>query len=230
MALALQVPARASSLDDAQAAFDQGDYKNALSMWQRLSSHEPAASYRIGSAYESGSGVDIDYDQAQQWYLKAAEQGYAPAQEKVGSFYHFGLAGRRDDALAAQWQEKAAAQGFAEAEYDLGVYYEQGAGVARDASQAVVWFKRAAQQGHVMALSELATLYATGSGAAKDPVAGMALLNIARGLASDTERDMIDDQIDLLEQQASLSHEQIERAAGIAKQWKKGAPLPSPSP
>ncbi len=220
--------ALASPLDDAQTAFERGDYQKALSIWTLLAAKEPEAGYRIGFAYEGGSGVELDYGKAAEWYRRAAEQGYAPAEARLGSFYHFGLAGEQDDSLAAQWQKKAAAQGFTEAQYNLGVYYEQGAGLSRDPSQAADWYKMAAQHGHIMALSGLAGLYLSGDGVAKDPVASVTLLDIARQLGSGIDRESIDEQMALITQQQSLSSTQLQQAADLAKRWKKGEPLPLP--
>lgn len=40
--------------------------------------------FELGLAYEKGDGVSQDYQKASDWYLKAAEQGYAEAQYNLG--------------------------------------------------------------------------------------------------------------------------------------------------
>lgn len=46
--------------------------------------------YNIGTLYQLGYGVDIDYKVAFSWYLKAAEQEYLKAQYNVGFLYYSG--------------------------------------------------------------------------------------------------------------------------------------------
>lgn len=43
----------------------------------------PEAQIKLGEMYEEGHGVGKDYDTAQQWYEKAAAQGYGEAEEKL---------------------------------------------------------------------------------------------------------------------------------------------------
>ena len=40
--------------------------------------------------YETGRGVERDYAEAAKWYLKAAEQGFAPAQNHLAMMYYSG--------------------------------------------------------------------------------------------------------------------------------------------
>jgi len=43
----------------------------------------PEAQVKLGEMYEEGHGTPQDYDKAQQWYQKAADQRYAPAKKKL---------------------------------------------------------------------------------------------------------------------------------------------------
>ena len=52
-----------------------------------------------------------DPAQARHWYLKAAEQGNASAQNNLGWMYLRGEGVARDAAQARVWFEKSAAQG-----------------------------------------------------------------------------------------------------------------------
>ena len=61
--------------------------------------------------YENGQGVAKDYRQALLWYQKAANQGYAVAQQNLGLMYADGLGVAQDFKQARFWFEKAAAQG-----------------------------------------------------------------------------------------------------------------------
>ncbi|KAF9092924.1 hypothetical protein BGX29_007236 [Mortierella sp. GBA35] len=56
-----------------------------------------------------------DYRAAAEWYLKAANQGHAMAQNNLGALYHQGRGVPLDQAKAIDWYLKAANQGSAQA-------------------------------------------------------------------------------------------------------------------
>ena len=80
-----------------------------------------AEQYQLGLPSEFGLRQQcIDQVAALAWYRKAADQGYAKAQERMGVFYHAGLGGvKKDLATARTWYEKAAAQNEPSALYRL---------------------------------------------------------------------------------------------------------------
>jgi len=80
---------------------------------------------------------------------KAAEQGYAKAQDKLGEMYQFGNGVAQDYEEAIKWYRKAAEQGDKLGQYDLGIMYENGYGVAKDKSMAIEWYRKAAKQGQI---------------------------------------------------------------------------------
>ena len=50
-------------------------------LWKSANHGEPHAQTMVGDLYRNGSQ---DYEEAMKWYLKAAEQGYAEAQNSYG--------------------------------------------------------------------------------------------------------------------------------------------------
>ena len=58
--------------------------------------------------YHAGQGVPQDYAQAVKWYRKAAEQGYAKAQNNLGVMYRIGQGVPQDYAQAHMWFTLAA--------------------------------------------------------------------------------------------------------------------------
>lgn len=62
-------------------------------------------------ARQHGAGVQQNYADAVQWYLKSAEQGQAKAQNSLGRMYAGGVGVEQDDLLAHMWFSLAAAQG-----------------------------------------------------------------------------------------------------------------------
>src|SRR6476620_9993779 len=76
--------------------------------------------------YDKGEGVMKDHAEAAKWYLKAAKQNYAEAQNSLGVCYLNGAGVAKHAVEAVKWFRKAAEQNFAVAQYNLGVCYEQG--------------------------------------------------------------------------------------------------------
>jgi TPR repeat protein len=61
--------------------------------------------------YSNGRGVPQDYKQAVEWYRKAAEQGYEPAQFNLGLMYENGRGVTQDFVQAHKWVNLAATTG-----------------------------------------------------------------------------------------------------------------------
>ena len=59
----------AGPLEDAEAAYDRGDYATALQLYTPLAAQgNAAAQNNLGWMYENGQGVPKDYDEAVKWY------------------------------------------------------------------------------------------------------------------------------------------------------------------
>jgi hypothetical protein len=64
------------------AAFEKGDYAEALKEWRPLADQGDAeAQYRLGRMHEKGWGTTKDFDAALRWYRLAAEQGHEEAKK-----------------------------------------------------------------------------------------------------------------------------------------------------
>jgi len=97
-------------------------------------------------------------------YLRAAEQGSAPAQFYLSMMYNSGYGVPQNHAEAVKWLLKAAEQDIAQAQNNLGGMYNSGLGVPPDYAEAVKWFRKAAMQGDVAAQKNLAAKYVNGQG------------------------------------------------------------------
>jgi len=110
----------------------------------KAQSGEPVAQYLLALIYDQGRLLPRDRESSRQWMLKAAEQGYVPAQVGLGEMY---LANARTGPVpdypdAERWLRMAATQGDAEAQFWLGAGYERGFfGVIdyREASSGCKW-------------------------------------------------------------------------------------------
>jgi len=94
----------AQPLEDARAAYERGDYVEALRLFRLLADqHYAAAQNALGVMYQNGRGVPQDYAEAVKWYRKAAEQGYAHAQYNLGVMYSDGRGVSQDYIAAYIW-------------------------------------------------------------------------------------------------------------------------------
>ena len=93
---AMQVgTAAAQSLEErmrtAAGAYEKKDFAVAIGIWRPLAMEGNAeAQTLLGAMYWSGEGVPRDHAEAAKWYLRAAEKGYARAQNNIGFMLGFG--------------------------------------------------------------------------------------------------------------------------------------------
>jgi len=102
--------------------------------------------------YQQGLGISQDYTEAIKWYRKAAEQGYASAQNNLGVIHQKGMGVLQDFEEAVKWYRKAADQGVAGAQSNLSLMYIFGMGVPQDFVQAYMWINLAATTGDQRAI------------------------------------------------------------------------------
>ena len=128
--------------EQAQNAYRQNDYANAFNMLEKLANrNHDAAQYYLGSMYKYGYSVRQDNEQAIEWYMKSAKQGYSDA--------------------VAMVRELASKHSMPLAMFGLGELYGSALGVEQDDVQAADWFLRAAQRGYVPAQIKMAEWYGT---------------------------------------------------------------------
>jgi len=99
-----------------------------------------------------------------EWFLKAANQNYAPSQAKLGDIYNYGKHVPRDSSIAAKWYRKAADQGDTHSQKELAKYYENTASPNHNATWAANWYQRAAQKGDAEAQVKVGDLLMAGTG------------------------------------------------------------------
>jgi hypothetical protein len=85
-AVAATTDAAPGTVADGWHAFDIGDYKTALAIWQPLAQNgDSNLQVLVGSLYDYGQGVPQDKKQALQWYLLAAQRGSGRGQYAAGA-------------------------------------------------------------------------------------------------------------------------------------------------
>ena len=136
--------ARASDLQDGDAAFDAGRYPDALRLWSAAArTGDAQAAFNLGLLYDLGDGVTASAETALHWYRRAADAGLGSAAFNVGVMYDSGRGASVDRRAAALWYARAAALGQSRAAYNLGQLYEQGEGVPQNPGAAIAWYTAA---------------------------------------------------------------------------------------
>jgi TPR repeat protein len=101
---------------------------------------DAAAQSELGNFYRWGDDkTDPDYKKAEEWYRKAAEQGFAEAENGLGELYTDGNGIQKDPAEALKWLSKAAEQGNRPAQMNLASIYVNGTGTVRNIEEACFW-------------------------------------------------------------------------------------------
>lgn len=148
---AVAVPAQAG-VKEGVDAWQAGDYPKAVAEWTGPAEKGDAdAQFNLGQAYKLGRGVPADGKLAQEWYLKAAQQGHSQAQANLGLI----LFQNGDREAALPWIQKAADRGEPRAQYVLGIALFNGDLVQRDLPRAYALMTRAAAAGLPQATTSL---------------------------------------------------------------------------
>ncbi len=106
----------AVDLVSAQAAYDKGDYKEALKQFLSMAEGGNAlAMSSTGVMYDMGQGTPKDYDKAVEWYKKSAENGNQFGQFNLGTMYYMGTGVTKDMVTACKWFALATRQGNGQA-------------------------------------------------------------------------------------------------------------------
>ncbi len=129
-----------------------------------LSTPTPTVDPAILTSMGEAAYLEGDYEQALEYLIPAAEQGYASAQTYLGYMYEMGYGVEQSYKKAVEWYQKAADQGLAIAQFDLGNMYAEGLGVAQSYENAVLWYQKAADQGLSIAQYNLGKMYENGNG------------------------------------------------------------------
>jgi len=112
--------------------------------------------------------VDNNITVAAEWYQKAADQGFAPAQTNLGDLYLARRISASNPAegfrLAKYWYDMAAAQDYVLAQIGLGIIYRDGLGVEKDPGKSVALFNKGAKAGAARAHYHLGYAYEMGLG------------------------------------------------------------------
>ena len=149
VALLLLLATPAAAGDAGQRPNETGHDEEAVRTWRtQAKAGDKDASFALGVAYDTGTGVAPDPVLACRYYSEAGDQGHVSGAFNAGIMNDIGRCGgsRRAD-LAATWYARAAVAGSARAEFNLAQLYAAGDGVPRNPAVAAAWFRAAAASG-----------------------------------------------------------------------------------
>jgi TPR repeat protein len=125
----------------------------------KAQSGDAQAQYWVGIKCQEGQLESTDPKEAPTWFLKSAQQGFAPAQRTYGK-----LVANNNPPEGERWLLRAAERGDADAEMWLGAAYEQNWFGTVDLQESIKWYRKAAEAGQVDAQMLLGNRYEMGHG------------------------------------------------------------------
>ena len=125
------------------------------------------AQFWLGTIYSDGLpilDIAVDYNQAAEWYLKAALQNHDDAQNNLGIMYTHGMGVVQDYKQAFEWFVKASERKNVVAMSNVANCYYSGKGVEQDYGKAAEYHSRAAHLGYANSQEVLGEMYLDGKG------------------------------------------------------------------
>ena len=113
----------------------------------------------LAFCYESGIGVEKDYQKAFDLFKEAADNNYPYANSKMAVYYEDGIIGKEDLEEAFKQYSIAAEAGIPDAVYNKGRYYKYAVGMPENPAEAMKLFEQAAEAGSAPGLVEMALAY-----------------------------------------------------------------------
>jgi len=104
--------------------------------------------YLLGKLYITKKSPYFNDKLAFNTFLKAANNGYAPAQNRIGEFLAAGIAVEKDYKLAIKYFEYASKQGYEDAHCNLAFMYANGKGVFPNFGRAHQFAKKGVKKGN----------------------------------------------------------------------------------
>lgn len=147
---------------------NQDDEKTFKLLLKQAKKGNAAIQNQIGVMYNNGQGVPQDFNQAKEWYEKAANQNYDWGLYNLADYYYSGTVVKQNYKKAFELFQKSANLGNYDAQNRLANMYYSGDGIKKDYLQAKYWYEKSANQNYDWALYNLGNMYYFGKGVNKD--------------------------------------------------------------
>lgn len=112
----------------------------------------------VGNCYRTGRLGDINLDESEYWYEKAAESGNPDGMLALASLYIFDMKAEENYSEAVRLLRSAADKGVANASFVLGLLHLNGIEVNKNIEKAKALFEHAANEGHGWSMLTMYTL------------------------------------------------------------------------
>ena len=130
--------------------------------------------------YQGGRGIEMDHQQAMNYFLQAADSGNPVAMAFLGKMYLEGSdIVEQNNETALAYFKRAAELGNPVGQSGLGLMYLHGKGVKKDYKMAFDYFKKAADQNWVDGQLQLGNMYYNGFGVNVDYKMAVKYFNLA---------------------------------------------------
>lgn len=124
--------------------------------------------FNLGTKFQNGYGVVINFSESVRWYKKAALQNHSKAQYRLGWRYYIGQGVHKNTSKSFYWWQESSLLGDREAQDKLGYSFHKGIGVEINLEKALFWYQKSASNGWPPAMHNLAGMYDFGAGVEKD--------------------------------------------------------------
>lgn len=183
---------------------------------ERAEAGDVESQFKLGNAYDFGHGTNRNGQLAMHWYTKAAEQGYAEAQNSLGSGYQ----AERRYGEALYWYQKAADQKHPLATNNLAYLYDLGLGVDQNRKKGYELYLKSANLGWAEAMFNLANMYGAGQLGSVDYYQAYLWCARSARFAEPGLRDLRNKAQECIQYTAGkLSAEQIKQGKIAAQEW-----------
>ena len=206
----------------AQTLWKRGDQAGAIAYYRPIAAEGAAeAEFAMGTLYNNASGRLHDEHEAADWFQKAADQHFAPAERELARLYRYGNGVTKNDAVSLKLMRAAASAGDGEAQTDLAIAYDDGVlGLPHDPTQAQAWYGRAASKGGIVAQVNLSNLLFKGAAGPRDAPAAYRWASVAAAQSQPgTEGYRVAASI-AAEARATMTPDEIAKADAWVKGWK----------
>ena len=105
------------------------------------------ADLQLGFLYNTGYVVDLDYNAARDYFIKACEQYNPTAMYEIGCMYKQGHGFKKDDVKSFEYYLASADGGNTNARYEVGACYYYGFGTDKDLNNALKYLTMASNYG-----------------------------------------------------------------------------------
>ncbi len=142
-------------------AYAEKLHKYSVELLEKAESEDPVSQYAYGYVMATHPDLQMSNREAYEWYLKAAQGGFAPAQYAIGRGLMYGIGCEFDYSKSIEWLTKSAKSDYPYAQVLLGRNLLSLGNDMEKLKQGLFWLEKAADNDFVVAKMTLAWTYAT---------------------------------------------------------------------